>query len=397
MILFLVLGLYEWRRNREFDGAVRAFQEDRLKEGQELILHYLKTRPNHAAAHLLAARMDRLLGNYPGAENHLNECKRLEGMTGDLQLEWLLLRAVRGEYAEVEKSLKQLLADQHPRSDLILETLVHCQLGVLRYNSAMDYLQTWLKKEPDSVRALHLRAFVWERLGSRDQSQDDYARALELAPGNRQVRLALLGLLLTDKNIQEAAEHLALLKNNPHHEPAELMVLARFELLQGNQEEAQKYLDELLAKKPDHAEALFEQGMLATDPVQAEAFFRKALTGNENFLQARYQLYSLLLRENRKKEAEAEKAKYLAFREDWERLPNLLAEADRLASPDLLADAAAILVRGGDNQGAQLLFRALHLNPRHKRSHELLAVFFEKTNQPDKAAHHRERAAVKSP
>src|SRR5215831_2866191 len=73
VILFLVLGLYEWRRNREFDGAVRAFQEDRLKEGQELILHYLKTRPNHAAAHLLAARMDRLLGNYPGAENHLNE------------------------------------------------------------------------------------------------------------------------------------------------------------------------------------------------------------------------------------------------------------------------------------------------------------------------------------
>jgi hypothetical protein len=62
-----------------------------------------------------------------------------------------------------------------------------------------------------------------------------------------------------------------------------------------------------------------------------------------------------------------------------------------------LADAAAILVRGGDNQGAQLLLRALHLNPKHKRSHELLAAFYEKTNQPGKAAHHRQLAALKSP
>jgi tetratricopeptide (TPR) repeat protein len=397
-ILILVLGVNERRRNQGLESAVRAMHEDRLKDSQKLIEQFLKTWPDHAAGHLVAARLDRLLGNYAGAENHLNECKRLGGMTGDLQVEWLLLRAMNGEYALVEKDLHELLAKDDPRSDLIVETLIHCHNGVLRYNSAMAYLQNWLKKDPDNIRALDLRAYVWERLENPEQAKEDYKRVLTLAPANRHARLSLVELLLgSEKNIDAAAEHLKILKENPQNQPGELMAYARFELLQGNLDEARGYLDELLAKTPEHVEALFERGMLAKDPVQAEGYFRKALKGNPSYLQARYQLYTNLFGQGRTKEAEAEKTTYLAFRQDSERLLKLLPEADRSGNPDLLAEVGAILMRGGDPQGTQLVYRALHINPNHKKSHELLADHFEKTKQPDKADYHRRRASQKSP
>ena len=398
LVLMVVLGVIEWQRHREFVGAERAYQQDRLRDAQELIQSYLAARPNHFEAHLLAARLDRLLGSYAGAENHLNECKRLTGMSGDLQLEWLLLRAVNGDFPAVEKDLKLLLADDDPRSSLILETLVHCYLGVLRYNSAMDYLQSWLKREPDNIRALDLRAFVCERLENRDQAMLDYGRVLELSPGTRHARQALVEILLADKNLQEAAEHLQILRQYPAPEPGELLALARSEVLQGKPEEARQFLDDLLAQKPDHIEALYERGMLTEDPAEAEGYFRKALAGNETFLQARYQLFSALLKQGRKEDAEAEKNRYKAIEKDLRSLPNLLVEADRYGNPDLLARAAAILMRGMDyHQGTQLLYRALHLNPNHRPSHEMLADYFEKTKQPEKAARHRQKARLKSP
>jgi len=398
VVLVLAIGLNEWRRNRQFQAAQHAFQEDRLKDAQEHIGNYLQARPDDAAAHLLAARIKRLTGSYAWAEKHLDQCKRLQGMTGELQLEWLLLRAMNGEFPAVEKDLGQLLADDHPHSGLIQETLAHCHIGVLRFNSALEYLKNWLQKEPDNVRALDLRAFVWERLENRERAMLDYARVLELAPGNRYARLSLIEGLLAEKNPQEAGEHLRVLRQNPENDPAELLALARFENLQGNMEQARHFLDDLLLKKPDHAEALHERGLLTEDPVQAEKYFRKALAANASYLQARFQLYNALFRQGRTKEAEAEKAKYTAHRKDLEKLPGLLVEADRLASPDLLADAAAILLRGNDShQGTQLLFRALHLNPKHKRSHALLADYYEKTKQPEKAASERKLAGLKSP
>jgi tetratricopeptide (TPR) repeat protein len=397
VVLVLALAANAWRKNRDFEGAQRAFREDRLKDAQKQIQRYLKARPDNAAAHLLAARIDRLLNFYAGAEKHLHECTRLGGINADIQVENYLLRAMNGDFPAVERDLRQLLADNDPRSDLIVETLVHCHIGVLRFNSAMDHLQWWLKKEPDNIRALDLRAFVWERLENREQAIVDYGRVLQLAPENRHARLALVEILLVQKNIQEAAEQLNILRQYPDSLPGELLALARLQILQGNTEEARETLDALLAKKPDDAEGLYELGMLmlTKDPVQAEGYFKKALTGHETFMQARFQLYNLLFRLGRKQEAEAEKTQYLALQKDLERLPQILLEADRLANPDLLADAAGILLRGNDNQGTQLLYRALHLDPNHKRSHLMLADHFEKTKQPEKAARHRKLAGAK--
>src|SRR5579864_1591040 len=86
-VLVSAIGANEWWRTRQFEAAHRAFQEDRLKDAQENIQSYLQARPDNAAAHLLAARLDRLLGSYAGAVKHLEECKRLSGMSADIQVE----------------------------------------------------------------------------------------------------------------------------------------------------------------------------------------------------------------------------------------------------------------------------------------------------------------------
>src|ERR1700730_5061590 len=91
-LCFLLLAFAVWQGIEfwgvgEFRDGQRAFQGGRLNDAQEHLSHYLESHPGNAEAHLLAARVDRLLGHYSGAEKHLNECQRLGGMTGDIQVE----------------------------------------------------------------------------------------------------------------------------------------------------------------------------------------------------------------------------------------------------------------------------------------------------------------------
>src|SRR5437016_4220961 len=89
-----VLSLLAWPAGhcwfqRDFREAQRAFQLDLLSDASRHIEAYLKLRPDDLEGHFLAARIDRLLTRFPEANGHLEECKRLEGVTERFQLELL--------------------------------------------------------------------------------------------------------------------------------------------------------------------------------------------------------------------------------------------------------------------------------------------------------------------
>src|SRR5260370_28567444 len=253
-VAVLILGLAVWasihlQGARAFHNAQRDFQENRLEDAKLRLDRYLEAWPADAEAHLLAARIDRLMGLYQPAANHLNECKHLLGMTESIQLEWLVLRTMNGDFAVLEKDLANLVLDDYPQAPLVLETLAICYLSGFRYLPTLSCLERWLKKEPNSIRALSLRAFVWEKLEAREKFQKDLQRILELCPQNWHTRIQLVEMLLMEKNTREAAPHLQALGESHGGEPEGVFGPAPPGILLGDTQETRPLPEKLLPQK----------------------------------------------------------------------------------------------------------------------------------------------------
>ena len=365
-----------------FWEAQRALSLDLLPEATAAINSYLEHKPNDPEGHLLASRIDRLRDRYDDAEKHLDEYKRIEGSTEGSQLEWVLLRAMGGELPEVESGLHYSLEKNDPHSDLILEALIYCYLKECRYQTARYYLEKWLKKEPDNVRALSWRGWVREILDFKEEAKEDYIRVLQLSPKHQDTRIRYVHALLNDKNFPEALEHLKILERD-HPDHAEVKyALAVCRANYGETEEAAKLLDELLVMQPNNARALHERGRLIQAPLQQEKWFRQAIQIDPSFIEARYSLWNCLKTQNRSAEAESEKKKYDETVANWIKLKNIFDLLEKApGNPDLLAEAGNLLLLRNSVVGQGFLYKALMISPNHKLAQEYLAKHHEKTGK----------------
>jgi predicted Zn-dependent protease len=387
-------ALYHYR------AAERAVEEDRLAEARHHVERYLVIWPRSLDANLLAARIERLAGNYPEAEAYLSRCKRFRhGVTRRMQLEWLLLRAQRGEVDEVTRGLWRLVEERSPDSVLILETLTRVYLEAVRFPRAVVCLNRWLALDPDCVRALNWRGWVHENLERFHEARKDYERALALAPDRSAVRLRLAELLLTGNDVPTAFAHLQRLRRSEPDKPQVRIALARCRYLQGKFEEARVLLDQVLAHQPENVTALIYRAKVdlgANQPARAEVWLRRALRQNELDIDVQNALYDCLRRQpGRAKETAAQLRRCQEVKARTERLGVLLrGGAEREAhNPDPAAEVGSILLdMGKDSLGLYWLSRALRLDSRHRRSHETLARYYDKVKRPEKAAQHRRLA-----
>jgi Tfp pilus assembly protein PilF len=85
---------------------------------------------------------------------------------------------------------------------------------------------------------------------------------------------------------------------------------------------------------------------------------------------------------------------YQAARDAAEQIKKLQEKMEKNPyNPDLLSDMGGRLLEDMDNpQGLKLVFRALSLDPNHRRAHQILARYYEKHDQPEQAAKHRQLA-----
>jgi len=386
------LGVYYWYHVPLWQ-ARRALDLDLLPEAAAAMASYLQRMPNDAAAYLLACRIERLRGNPVAAEKHLEDYKRLAGSTDRSQLEWLLLRAMAGELAEVEPGLLYALNRKEPQSILILEALIFSHLKEYHFAIARHYAEKWLEQEPDCVRALDWRGVARENLNSLAEARDDYLQVLELSPKHDNARIRLVYLLLTEKNVTGATEHLKILQQSRADHPEVLIALAECRTLQGKSEEAISILNGLLSRQPDNARALHKRGQLAPALAEQEKWFRQALKIDPTYFEARYSLYSCLMNQpDRRQEAQAEKKKYDVARNSWIDFKKILEALERKPrDPDLLVKAGSLVLFRNPSIGLEFLYKALALAPAHQQAHETLARYFEKTQQPEKAALHRSK------
>jgi tetratricopeptide (TPR) repeat protein len=352
---------------------------------------------------LLAARIDRVLGNYPEAEHHLAECVRIHrGSTEATQLEEVLIRAQAGEIKEVEAGLWACIEANHADSSAILETLARVYIRDSRMGAALACLKRWLEREPNTVRAWHWRGLVRERLLQPDEAIVDYKRALELDPERWGVRMRLARALLERQNPQEASPHLEKLERSHADKPEVLIALAQCRQLQGEPEKASQLADRVLAISPDDFDALSLHGQLAlsSEPpqaAQAEVWMRRALAQRPMDSRALFTLSQCLEKQGKESEATKVLLRQKAAEADSMRLAELLnREVERVPhNADVLSEVGAIYLRLGDeNKGLEWLYRALQEDENHKPSHELLVRFHESKGNSQKAAEHRERLTL---
>jgi tetratricopeptide (TPR) repeat protein len=390
--LLLLLGAgagYRWFYFRHYDfwEAQRALKLDLLADAQRHVDLYLQSAPDDLEGHLLAVRIDRLLERFAEAEKHLHDCKRLAGMTDRVQLEWLLLRAFWGEIASVDSGLRYSL-EKEEQAVLVLEGLAYGYQKELRHVASLVCLDKWLKREPESVRALSWRGWVHENLEAKDEAMDDYKRALELSPQHTAARLALAKMLLFEKKIPQAAEHLQILESAKPGNPGVIFLLAECRMAQARNDEAAVFLDKLLALQPNNMPALHQRGRLAAELGEKEKWFRKALELDPSFLDARYSLYTCLLQQpGRRAEAALELKKYQQTQENWTLFKKTLQALEQSPQdPDLLATAADVLWTTDPSVAQRFLAKALSVSPDHPRAREILARERPKYEQLRKAA-----------
>src|SRR5262249_10606462 len=205
----------EWRQ------AEAALGRHDLASAAAHLDRYLQRRPRDTAAWFLAARTARRLGCYPEAEQYLNRCQQLGGVTDATRLEWDLLRVQQGDLGDVHTRLRMTITPDHPDAPLVLEALARGYLKCDRLLDVLEACDLWVSRQPDHPWPWLWRGGIFERLGNYHRALADYRRALENAPEDREVRLALGALLARGRQPGAAAEQFEyLLERSPDDEEA---------------------------------------------------------------------------------------------------------------------------------------------------------------------------------
>jgi tetratricopeptide (TPR) repeat protein len=397
----VVFSYHAWAEYHRWQAetAVKRREFDRALANLELCL---EVWPRSAETHFLAARAARRAGAYDQAEHHLAVCKRLGWVPEEVALERALVLAQRDDPAGLEEYLLTCVHKDHPDSVIILEALAKGYIRTYQMRRASDCLDLWLQREPDNVQALAWRGEVNERLDHRTDAVNDYRRALELDPQRDEVRLHLAEALYLLQQPEEAVAHYEQLSRHQPGNPDALLGLARCRHEQGRTDEARQLLDRVLTARPHDAGALTERGKMALESGQlpdAETWLRQAVEADSSEREVVYSYWQCLEREGKHEEARP-----------WhERLQRVEADAKRMVAvmhalsaaprdPELRCEAGQLLLRNGhEDEGLRWLISALEMQPGHRRSHEVLADYFERKGQPEQAAYHRRFAALGPP
>ncbi len=401
LIGLVVGGSYLWGLH-QFRAAEKALSEEKLDEAREHIVSCLRIWYRAPSAYLLAARIERVGGNYPLAERYLSYCIRLQGGASEqTQLEQILLRAQSGELAEVEQGLWECVNTNHPDSPRILETLTRIYVRESRFGGAVTCLTIWLEREPTVVRAWHWRGWAYENLMQLDKAISDYEKTLELDPERWGARTHLTRLLIQVNDVESARLQLNQLLLRHRDDPDVQLLEAQASRLEGKTEEAANILDRLLLDNPRHFAALYFYSKLICEREspqydQAERLLRRALAINPTDYSTLHALYKCL--ENQGKEQETTE-----IRRRLDQVQSDLTHLDQLRfkgaeptpnDPQLLCEMGELLMRvGNTDAGLVWLNRALQSDPDHVQSHEALLRYYESIDQKAEADLHRQQLA----
>jgi tetratricopeptide (TPR) repeat protein len=430
---------------------------DFATEHQQL-LACLQVWDGSARTHLLTARAARRLSAYDEAEEQLTRCAHLgagrdPSLGEELSLERVLLHLQRHDQ-EIDTDLAvTLLQEDVPLDSLatleLLEGLSGYCMSRFRLDEARGYLDQWIQRDPNSVRALLWHGWVMESLTSSGEAVlADYEQAVRLDPRNDVACLRLAEALLKTKHPEEALKHLdsqsRLHPDNPlvlfnlalahenlgdHAEAATLLdrvlIPERLQLVErlsdrlralqepGTELTGTEWYRDTLSLAPYgslneprfvvdlHVQALTERGKLAAQAkkdADARALFERAVRLDAQDYQANYQLALCLDRLGEHEAAKRVQDTVGRIRTDQVLMGQLIEQVRQFphsAAPRY--GAGVILLRNGQPQEAlRWLASAVQEDPRHAAAHRLLADLYDRAGDATRAAYHRRQLPLDS-
>jgi tetratricopeptide (TPR) repeat protein len=378
-------------------AAEEALERQQFGQARQHLTKYLSVWPNSAPAHLLLAQTARRAGFPEEAERQLDICERLEEEpSGAVELERALLKVEQGDFAE-EDTLWTRVEEDPTEAVLILESLTKGYRRYFLLGKMLKTLDKLLRLQPNNVYALLERGWVHERQFFYRLAISDYRQALEVDPDNEVVRLTLAQGLLALGEGKEALPLFEELRKVQPENPKVGLGLAQCRMKLGLTEQARILLDKLAAQFPNEAGILLERGRLALETghrAEAKSWFRKAVAQAPHDYQANYNLLLCLNAGGPKEERKKYKTLVARIQKDIERLHDLTGELQsKPYAPNLRCEIGQIFLRNGaEKQGLMWLQSSLQIDPLYRRTHEVLADYYEEHHQSTLAERHRRKA-----
>jgi len=387
----------EYRARFAWEDAEQALGRRDLAAAASHFDRYITLRSSDPAGWFQAARTARRRGQFPDAKRYLAECEQRGGNADAIHLERDLMLVQQGVIGEADVRLRATVGPDHPDAALVLEALARGYSLAERWADARQACELWRSIEPDAPLAWLWGGWVCERMVQVEQAGEFYQRALELAPDDRDVRVAFARLQLRQRNPFAAAPHYEWVLARDADDAEASLGLAQCRIESGRAADAVPLIEHALSRDPTSSLAMALQGRAAMDrgdAAAAERWLRQAVESDPGDAEALHVLI-LALRAQRKDDEAAQLARRLDdLQRDLRRLTDLMRMiGPQLADAGPCCEAGVIALRvGRTRQGLNLLEDALRRKGDHRPVHAALADYYRKSGRLDLAEVHQSLA-----
>lgn len=391
------VGYWQWdryRARRAWAEADAALARRDLAAAATYLDRYISLRTDDSAGWFRAARTARRRGQFADAKRLLAEYERLGGSADQVRFERDLSLAQQGLIGEADARLRATVDPDHPDVRFVLEALAHGYVAAERWSDARQACELWRAVEPDAPKAWLLAGWVCERMVQPELADELYRRALELAPDDRDVRVAFGRIRLRQRDAATAAPHYEWALARDPDDTEALLGLAQCQVEAGRAVDAVPLIDRVLAREPNNNLALALRGraaLVAGDPAGAERWLRPAVAAEPGDAEALHQLVLALRAQAKDAEADPLARRLEALQADLRRLTELTRKiTPDLTDPGPCHEAGVIALRiGRTQQGLNLLQEALRRKGDHRPTHAALAAHYRQIGRLDLAEVHQ--------
>ncbi|MFV1967636.1 MAG: tetratricopeptide repeat protein [Pirellulaceae bacterium] len=399
-LLVAALAVYQapalrvWYRIRQ---ARQRIAERKAEAALQVLKDTVTLAPGNAEVQFWLARTCRLTGRTNEVRSHLDRALQL-GETGRrLDREWWLTLAQSGRITEAEPHLAGLLQDPAGDGPAICEAYFHGFRSNLRFVEANGLLDVWQADYPEDPQPHFLRGLC-AAMVQRDQlAIEEYEKGLQMEPGRTEFRLRLADMLAKSNEHTRAEPHYRrCLREMPGNADA-LVGLGNVLTSLGKHEEAAACFREVVQDAPHHFAARLGLGRLAqfrSRPEEALRWLEPLVEEWPGDAQVQYAMAQALQAAGRRDEAEEHLKIYKESFKRLERLEDLFEEIVEHANDvDRRFEIGSLLLMHHSREnGKAWLKSVLQLDPNHREALLLLADYYAKRGQVQRAAEYRQRA-----
>jgi len=401
LVLLALTGILVWQIRlhtsawSELKQGRAALERNDLEIARRHLNACLEVWPQSATANYLAAQAARRSGDLSAARKYLLEADRRGRANEDIEVESALIEVQSGNLAIAESALIHHLNQEHPESARILAVLIPAYMAQYRWSDAGALAQRWTEVCPDDLQAWRAQAEILERLQKIDPATDALRRVVQLAPNDRKARLDLARLILQARQPpDEAAYHAEWLVKTDSLDTAALVQLAACRDAQSRTDEAIALLDQVIAKQPTDSKAFHYRGQVELQRGSASAampFLRRAVELDPSDPEILYTLFLCLQRAGTPSEASEAEKRWRQCSADLQRARDLgKAIAMTPHDPELRREMGELFLRNNrEKEGLRWLESALRERRDHAPTHRVLADYYERIGQLERAAQHR--------